>query len=329
MSILGLLPPELAHQTALALVRQGLVPWAAKDPESLGVDLFGKHFRNPIGLSAGADKEAVGLAGWEVMGFGFIEAGTVTLKPRSGNPSPRLWRVGGDDSLVNWLGLPGHGLEHFLENLHRYRERPQQPLVVGVSIASPDGKLDEFRKLAATCAPQADYLTLNASCPNVAGHGSDFDPAADMAAQVAAVVAEAGGRPLLVKLGPTDDRAVFTRMVEAALAAGAKGIVATNTVPPDRRGLLGDLDFAWPQHEGKPVGGYSGPKLLDIACAMVGWAREIGGKDMPLIGVGGIRSGADAKRLLDAGANLIQLYTALTYQGPKLLKAIKAELLKA
>jgi Dihydroorotate dehydrogenase len=99
-----------------------------------------------------------------------------------------------------------------------------------------------------------------------------------------------------------------------------------NTAPPDRRALLGDLDFVWPQHDGHPVGGYSGPALNQIAATMIGWARDVGGKHMPLMGVGGVHDGPSAKRLLDAGADVIQLYTALTYQGPAVLSKIKQAL---
>jgi len=323
---LSLLPPETAHGIAISLASRGLVPTAAKDSPSLKRTLFGKEFRNPIGLSAGADKEASALIGWEKMGFGFVEAGTVTRKPRPGNPGPRIWRVGDTESLINWLGLPGHGLEKFVENLRTYRDRKHQKLVVGVSIASPDGKLDEFEKLAHACAPMADYLTLNASCPNVAHDGDDHDPTADMAAQIMASVSAAGDTPLLVKLGPSKDETSVKTMVEAALKAGATGIVTTNTIPPDRADLLGNIDFVWPRYKGKNVGGYSGPGLLDITCQMVSWARAVSGPDMPLMGVGGIHDGASAKRVLDAGADAIQLYTALTYQGPALLKNIKAAL---
>ncbi|MEM6903152.1 MAG: quinone-dependent dihydroorotate dehydrogenase, partial [Pseudomonadota bacterium] len=128
---LSLLPPETAHAVALGFAARGLVPAAPADPPGLARTLLGKTFRNPIGLSAGADKEAAALIGWEKIGFGFVEAGTVTPKPREGNPGPRIWRIGRDDSLVNWLGLPGRGIDHFLSNLRQYRAREAQALVIG------------------------------------------------------------------------------------------------------------------------------------------------------------------------------------------------------
>ena len=264
------------------------------------------------------------------MGFGFVEAGTVTLKPRPGNPAPRLWRLAQHRAVVNWMGLPGGGLTPFIDNLSRFRQQhPASPLVVGASLASPDQSLDEFRQLAAACAPLADYLALNASCPNLP-HGSADTAGTDaitaMAAQVAAVRAEAGGVPVLVKLGPSAERDTVMRMTETALEHGATGIIACNTVPHDRRDLLGDTGFAWPRHDDQPVGGYSGPRLLDIACTMLGWAREAGGPSMPLIGVGGVQGADEAHRMLAAGADLFQLYTGLIYRGPGLLGRLKQAL---
>jgi Dihydroorotate dehydrogenase len=151
---LQLLPPETAHSVAITAAKHGLVPKAKEDPAALAVELFGKKFRNPIGLSAGDDKNAAGLIGWEVMGFGFVEAGTVTVKPRPGNPAPRILRLGAQDSLVNWLGLPGPGMGSFVENLERYCNRASQKLVIGVSIASPDGVLEEFTHLTEATIPQ-------------------------------------------------------------------------------------------------------------------------------------------------------------------------------
>lgn len=322
MNPLRLLPPETAHKIALWGLKHGLGPMAPADDPRLQFTLLGKTFSNPVGLAAGAEKKAEALVGWARMGFGLVEAGTVTLHPREGNPKPRVWRLGGGH-LVNWLGLPGDGLAPFAASLEKFQKTPErEKLVLGVSLASPDGNLDEFRELAAACAPLADYLTLNASCPNVA-HG-----AADAAsAQVKAVVVEAGGKPVLLKLGPTRDGDSLKMMAEAALGAGAAGFVATNTAPFDRKDLLGSLPFAWPRHGGKPVGGYSGPLLLDTACWMIAELRALA-PAVPLIGVGGIQSGADALRMLRAGANAVQVYTGLIYKGPKLLMDIKRAALR-
>lgn len=322
MNLLRLLPPETAHGLALWALKSGLGPKAPPDDARLAVSLFGKTFSNPIGLAAGAEKRGEALRGWARMGFGFVEAGTVTLHARAGNPGPRVWRLG-RGHLVNWMGLPGDGLAPFVANLEAFsKTKERERCGLGVSIASPEGDLEAFRRLSAACAPLADYLTLNASCPNVEGHGT-----ADIEAQVRAVAAEAGGRPVLVKIDPARSDESLYAAVDAAMNAGAAGIVAVNTAPFSKRDVAG-ISIRWPERDGKPVGGYSGPALLDVACGMVGKIRARLGREAPVIGVGGIQSGADARRMLAAGADAVQLYTGLVYRGPGLLREIKAELLK-
>lgn len=332
MNPLLLLRPETAHAFAIWALRHGLAPAQDLDDPALAGELFGKPLRNPIGLAAGAEKEAAALAGWARLGFGLVEAGTVTLPPRAGNPRPRVWRVG-ERALVNWMGLPGRGLVPFVANLRAFAQDPaRRRLLLGASIAAPAGDDGDFRRLAAACAPLVDYLVLNASCPNVGAHvGVDAEsgasegraePAATLEGQLAATLEGAGGVPVMVKLGPTRDGPALAMMVDAAVRGGAAGIVATNTVPYELRALLGPLAFDWPRHRGRPVGGYSGPALLEIAVWMVAECRRLLGPSMPILGVGGVQSGADAKRLLDAGADAIQLYTGLVYRGPGLLQEI-------
>lgn len=321
MNPLLLLAPETAHKFALWGLRHGLGPKQDIAGPQLRSTLFGRELRNPIGLSAGAEKQAEALAGWADMGFGMVEAGTVTPSARSGNPSPRIWRVGGN-AVVNWMGLPGDGLAPFVANLRAFSEQPQRKqLMLGASIASPDGSDSDFAALAEACSPWVDYLTLNASCPNVA-HCGAADPAATARAQISEAVSGANGTPVLLKLGPTLDSDSLKVMVDAAMQAGAAGIVATNTLPFSEQALAPGLSVDWPQRENQPVGGYSGPALLDISTWMVAQCREHLGPDIPIIGVGGVQSGADACRLMDAGANAIQLYTGLIYKGAGLLKDI-------
>lgn len=314
MKLLHLFAPETAHRLALQATKWGLVP-EGQSPNP-HVALLGKTFINPVGLAAGADKRAEALAGWSKMGFGFVEAGSVTLHPRAGNPRPRLWRLPGG-ALINWLGLPGDGLAPFVRHLQAFSKHPaRQNLVVGASLAAPEGGADELKQLSAAVAPHVDYLTLNMSCPNVAGHAVP-----DMG-QVKAVVSEAGGKPVLVKLAPTRSADALSATLTAAMESGAKGLVATNTVSYDNRALL-PYPPAWPEQAGKPVGGYSGPQLLDTSCWMVGQARALLGPDAPIIGCGGVQGYDDALRIFSAGADLVQLYTGLVYKGPALLDEIK------
>ena len=319
------LPPETAHKVALWGVRNGLAG-NCKKPQGLSKVVLDLTFSSPVGLSAGADKEAYALGGWSKIGFGFVETGTVTIKPRAGNPKPRVWRQPSEHSVVNWMGLPGSGLEHFLRNIKAYRATSQKDdLIVGVSIASPEGNLNDFETLARECRPYADYLTLNASCPNVE-HGEKDDALKGITEQIATVVKEAKNTPVLLKLGPTNDIGSLRKTLKAAQKAGAAGFVLTNTVPPTSKDLLGDIPFEWPQHEDENVGGYSGPRLLSITENMVKHARNILGKDFPIIGVGGIQSGEDAKLIMTAGADLVQVYTGFIYKGPCLIKEINTHL---
>lgn len=316
------LPPELAHKLALFAVRFGLAGGAKRDP-ALRKTVAGLSFPSPVGLSAGADKDAVALAGWSKLGFGFIEAGTVTLHPRSGNPAPRIWRQKQERSVINWMGLPGGGLDVFLGNLKRFRASAASDLVVGVSVTSPEGQVEDLKTLAQACAPYADYFTLNASCPNVTEEEHGSDPLQSIKDHVSAVCAGADGKPVFLKLGPTRDAPALIATLKAAQEAGAQGFVLTNTVPPALKEMIGAaLPFDWPQADGQAVGGYSGPRLLDTTAFMIKTAREALGANVPLIGVGGIQSADDAQKIITAGADLVQIYTGFIYHGPRLVHEI-------
>lgn len=325
--LLHLLKPETAHRLTLWALKNNLGPKQRLDDPALNCRMFGKNMRNPIGLAAGAEKCAEALAGWSRMGFGMVEAGTVTMQPRQGNPQPRIWRLE-NDSMINWLGLPGEGVASFVANLREFHNRPErQRLLLGASLASPEGKLIEFRELALRCNPWVDYLTLNSSCPNVS-RDKNKELAKTVQEQIKETVRGAQGKPVLLKLGPTMDASALKLMVDVAMDAGATGMVVTNTLPWDKRELLDSPIENWPQNEDQPVGGYSGPDLLKVSTFMVTECRSILGKEVPIIGVGGVQSGEDARQLMDAGANAIQLYTGMTYKGAGLLKEIGRELIR-
>ncbi|MBU6475386.1 MAG: hypothetical protein KGQ70_05425, partial [Alphaproteobacteria bacterium] len=210
------------------------------------------------------------------------------------------------------------GLDYFVAQLRRFQSAPERKrLVVGASLASPENDTDDLRALAAAIAPLADYLAVNISCPNIDAHD-----AAPIQSLIKAVVAEAGTTPVLVKLAPEANKDALQKTVEDVLSAGATGFIATNTMPQDKRGLLGGIPFDWPRSGGAAVGGYSGPLLLETSCRMVREIRGIAGAEIPVIGGGGVQSGDDAARLFDAGANAVQIYTGLVYKGPELISGI-------
>ncbi len=315
-----MLDPEMAHKIALWGVKNGLVS-NYKKPTHITKTVAGITFTSPVGLSAGADKEAYALLGWSKVGFGFVEAGTVTLHARKGNPKPRVWRKTEENSVINWMGLPSGGLQAFLINIKKFREKPSN-LIIGISVASPEGSTEDLETIARACAPSGDYLTLNASCPN-AEHGSDNkDALAEVASHVRAVCLGAGSKPVFLKLAPTQSEEALRTTLNVAIEAGAKGFVLTNTVPPHMKNLIGNPSFNWPTNNGSDVGGYSGPRLLETTKFMISYARDVLGQDIPLIGVGGIQSAENAKSIMNVGADLIQIYTGLIYHGPKLIRNI-------
>lgn len=325
LSLLHMLPPELAHKLTLLGLRLGLAP---NQPARGRHRLFGKTIGGYVGLSGGADKNATALAGWRRIGFSFVEVGTVTLSPRAGNPEPRIWRQEAQRSLVNWMGLPNLGAVAVAKNLAAFRRSAGgEDFCVGVSLATPSSMADELSQMAQMLAPYADFFTLNASCPNVAGHGAQ-SALEGASAQLKAVISGAVGKPVLVKLAPTRDEQSLRQTVRHLQAAGAAGFIACNTLPNGMAALADAslLPSSWPRHNGEPVGGYSGSALFDISTFMVRTIRSEAGSDAIIIGVGGIDSPQAARQMLECGANAVQLYTALTYQGTPLIKKLNAEL---
>ena len=317
--------PETAHWLTLLGLSLGLGP--RQKAAGKGPLLFGKLLPGHVGLSGGADKNAEALGGWRHMGFAFVELGTVTKDARKGNPGPRIWRMKDGRSLVNWMGLPNQGVNSVARNLTSYRASAGKEFCVGVSLATPGGKVAELGEMASRFAVDADFFTLNASCPNVSDHEAE-GALSGVIAQLESAISGAAGRPVLVKLAPTTDDESLRTTVRHLASHGAAGFIACNTLPYASSNLAeqGTLPRQWPQHDGQPVGGYSGPALLSISKRMVRVIRAELGKDKVVIGVGGIQSVDDAKTMLAAGADAVQLYTALTYQGPKLLKTLNEAL---
>lgn len=329
------LPPETAHNLTLALLRiaGSLAParWALRRlfaPAQAGprVRAFGLTFPNPVGLAAGYDKDGLGWRGLALIGFGHVEVGTVTLRPEPGNPRPRVFRLVEDRAVINRMSFPNRGAAFVARRL----EGPRPPgLVLGVNIgknkATPlEEAAEDYAALIHIFAPLADYLTINVSSPNAPGlrHLQTRGPLEALLRQVAAVrrrEAERLGRPLplLVKLAPDLTAAELDGALEALLATGMDGVVASNTTV--QRGVLRS------RHAGES-GGLSGAPLTRGNTAIVREiARRTGGR-LPIVASGGIMQPADAREKLDAGAALVQLYTGLIYSGPALVGQILDEM---
>lgn len=322
------LPPEAAHALTLALLRgYGLLGAPAVPPAPVRV--MGLDFPNRVGLAAGFDKNGGAVAGAARLGFGFLETGTATLRPQRGNRKPRLFRLAEDAALVNRMGFNNAGAEALAANIRRQRLRRRRlALPVGVSIGKNletplAGAAAEYCACLAVVHDVADFIVVNLSSPNTPGLRGLQAPAA-LRAVVAALArkrdALAGPRsagprrPLLIKLSPDLPAADLAETASTALAAGADGFVVVNTTVKRTSALR--------SRHARQAGGLSGPPLLPAALAAVRALRAEIGPEPPLVAVGGISSAADAKALRAAGADLVQLYTALVYRGPALIGAL-------
>lgn len=327
------LDPERAHGLALTAVSGlGLLPplsaaaRAAWSSEPAPVEVFGLRFPNRVGLAAGYDKDGDGWRGLAALGFGHVEVGTVTPEPQPGNPRPRVFRLVEDRSLVNRMGFPGRGAAYVARRLTGPRPGG---LVLGVNIgkqkATPlEEAAQDYERLIDTFAALADYLAVNISSPNTPGLRRLQEPGfleallARLAARRDREAGRVGRRvPLLVKLAPDLDDAMLRSAVAAVERAGFDGIIATNTTLA-RDGLRSPL--------AAEEGGLSGAALTARSTEVI---RAITGDTrgrVPVIGVGGVMSTADARAKISAGASLVQVYTGLVYEGPALVRRIARDL---
>jgi dihydroorotate dehydrogenase len=320
---LHLLPPEAAHRLAIWGLGHGLVRRRPADAwPTLATTLCGLALPNPLGLAAGFDKNAQGLPGLAGMGFGFIEIGTVTPLPQAGNPKPRLFRLPQDRALINRLGFNGEGLERVRARLAL--RRPGWG-VVGVNIGAnrdaADPTLDYVRCLRGLY-PLVDYVTVNVSSPNTPGlrrlqHGSHLEALLAALIEARRELAK-GPKPILLKIAPDLEADEERAIAETALAAGIDGLIVANTTLARPAGLRS-------RHRDE-AGGLSGAPLLAPSTAQLARMYRLTGGRLPLVGVGGIASGADAYAKVRAGASALQLYTALIFQGPAVVPRILAEL---
>jgi len=320
--ILFSLDPERAHVLTLSLVQRfgGLVPHHRPDP-SLAVEIAGLRFPSPVGLAAGLDKEAVALPVWERLGFGFAEIGTITPKPQPGNAKPRIHRFPEHGALVNSMGFPSEGADVVLARLGALRESGQWPSIpVGVNIGknkdtAPDDAPQDYATCARTFAPFADYLVVNVSSPNTPGLRA-LAQADSLRKILDASIENAADVPVFVKVSPDAHPDDLQQSVEAAAAAGVRGVVAANTTTTRPDDIGKDLP-----------GGLSGRPLRDISRKAIARTIELcTPHDLPVIGVGGVSSPEDAAALLDLGCAAVQLYTGLIFEGPGLPSRINAGL---
>ncbi len=316
--ILHCLPAECAHRLTLAGLRSGLGPRISVKPNpALAVSVWGRQFTNPLGLAAGFDKNAQVMGQMLSIGFGFVEVGTITPRPQPGNPRPRMFRLSEDRAVINRLGFNNDGLERAAVRVASFRA-VNRSAIIGVNIGRNKSSTDavaDYRAAAQRLAPFADYLVVNVSSPNTPGL-RDLQGAGQLAELVAEVRAVRGpaAPPVLAKIAPDLTDGQLADICALARAGGMDGLIVCNTT-------TARPDTLQSRHRGE-TGGLSGAPLMAPATRLLAEAYGAIKGRVPLVGVGGVASAADAYAKVRAGASLVQLYSALVYEGPELVVSI-------
>ena len=329
-SLLFSLSPERAHGLAIFGLKYGLVlADHHQDDAVLATRIWGMDFANPVGLAAGFDKNAEVACAMLAQGFGFVETGTVTPKPQAGNPKPRLFRLTEDQAVINRMGFNNLGLKVYANNLQR-RAGLGKCGIVGANIGANKDSEDPASDYV-TCLEKllgkANYFTINISSPNTPGLRKLQGKAAldDLLSRLVAVREAAPDLevtpPLLVKIAPDLDGDERRDIAEIVLKHGMDGLIISNTT-------IGLRDQLTSEFSGEN-GGLSGAPLFDKSTELLSDMYRLTEGKIPLVGVGGISSGAEAYRKIRAGASLVQLYSALVFHGPGLVRQIKLDLAAA
>jgi dihydroorotate dehydrogenase len=321
--LLFALDAERAHHLTLdslnSLQRLGLLRGAAS-PAACARSVMGLHFQNPVGLAAGLDKDARYIDALARLGFGFIEVGTVTPRPQPGNPRPRLFRVTQADAIINRMGFNNGGVDALVENVRRARYRGVLGINIGKNFDTPlERAADDYVHCLHKVYARASYVTVNISSPNTVGlrqlqESQALEHLLASIARARAELADTHGRrvPLALKIAPDLDAVQIGGIATLLQRHGIDAVIATNTT------IARDGVAALPH--GNEAGGMSGAPLAAMARAALQALSRAMGPDFPIIGVGGIMSGGDARERVAAGATLVQLYTGLVYRGPALIQ---------
>ncbi len=320
--LLRRMDPETAHHWALWGLSRGLAgSLTLESATELRVTAFGLCFANPFGLAAGFDKNAIAAAPLARLGFGFVETGTVTPRPQPGNPRPRLFRLSEDQAIINRMGFNNDGLAAYAKRLASLSNRTA-PVGANIGInkegANPER---DYAEMAATLAHLVDYIVVNVSSPNTPGL-RDLQSESRLGTILTAL-RDCGVilPPVLVKLAPDLAAETLEPVIETCVEAGVAGLILTNTTLSRPPGLHSP--------HAAEAGGLSGAPLFELSTAMLARAHLLAKNRLTLIGVGGIRTGQQALRKIEAGATLLQVYSAFVYEGAALLPRLRAELLAA
>jgi len=290
-------------------------------------EVFGLKFKNPVGLAAGFDKNAVLYNELANFGFGFIEIGTVTPRGQEGNPKKRLFRLKEDRAIINRMGFNNEGLEAAIEQLKKNKKK----LIIGGNIGkntdtAPEDYTRDYLECFKALHPYVDYFVLNVSCPNVSSHAKLNDK--DYLLELISAVQKVNNtrntqKPIVLKIAPDLNTSQLDEIIELVNETKLDGVIASNT-STFREGLKASKE----QLDTIGNGGLSGQPIKNRSTSVIKYLSEKSNKAFPIIGVGGIHSAADAIEKLEAGASLVQLYTGFIYEGPKLIKDINKAVLK-
>lgn len=326
--LLFLMNPESAHHFTFGLLKilmkipgvKSLFSAIYKPKgDNHAVNLMGLHFPNPVGLAAGFDKNAELFEELSAFGFGFIEVGTVTPKPQPGNDKPRMFRLPVDGGLINRMGFNNEGVAFMAERL---KNRPSNLIIggnIGKNKVTPNEKAEEdYERCFEALYHHVDYFVVNVSSPNTPGlrELQEKEPLTRLLSRLMVLnKTKATPRPILLKIAPDLTNTQLDEIVEIVQSTGLQGIIATNTTI-SREGLK------TPETITRETGGLSGKPVKDKSTEVIRYLRYKAGKEMVIIGVGGIFTAADALEKIRAGANLVQVYTGFIYEGPGMIKKI-------
>ena len=334
--IFFLFDPEKIHYFTFSLIKMASkIPGLSAlfrrlyliENKKLEKTLFGLRFKNPVGLAAGFDKNAVLYNELANFGFGFIEIGTVTPKGQAGNPKKRLFRLQEDQGIINRMGFNNDGLEAAIKQLKKNKGQ----LIIGGNIGkntttAPEGYTKDYLECFNALHPYVDYFVLNVSCPNVGSHAKLNDK--DYLEELIGAVQKANKnfkkqKPILLKIAPDLNDIQLDEIITLVSQTKLDGVIASNT-STDRSYLKASDALL------KTIGngGVSGQPVKDKSTRVIKYLSDKSKKAFPIIGVGGIHSAKDALEKIDAGADLIQIYTGFIYEGPRLIKSINKALLK-
>lgn len=324
-------PEEVHHFTFSMLKNFGFLtkmflPKPVVD-KRLEREVFGLKFKNPVGLAAGFDKNAVLFNELGDLGFGFVEIGTVTPRAQAGNPKKRLFRLIEDGGIINRMGFNNDGLQAAIEKLKGNKGK----IIIGGNIGkntdtTPENYTQDYLDCFEGLHPHVDYFVLNVSCPNVGSHAKleDVDYLRELITEVKKInISKTNPKPILLKIAPDLNTNQLDEIIDLVAETQIDGVIVSNT-SVNREGLKTSSETL----AAIGNGGLSGKPIRERSTKMIKYLADKSNRSFPIIGVGGIHSAKDAMEKLDAGASLVQLYTGFIYEGPQLINDINNELLK-